>query len=52
MIVFLPLAMEDRLLEMELAYRNFKEEEILKTDFEVIKRGERYDVKIIEQTPR
>jgi len=52
MIVFLPLDMEERLLEMELAYRNLREEEILKTEFEVTHRGGNYDVKIMRQTPK
>lgn len=52
MIVFLPLPLEDRMLEMELAYQNLREDEIQRTDFEVISRGGGYDVKITRQIPR
>ena len=52
MIVFLPLPLEDRMLQMELAYQNLREEEIKRTDFEVISRAGGYDVGITRQIPR
>ena len=52
MIVFLPLALEERMLQMELAHQNLREEEIERTDFEVITRGQDYDVRVRRQIPR
>jgi hypothetical protein len=52
MIVFLPVPLEDRMLEMELAYQNLTEEQILRTDFQVITRGGSYDVRVTRQIPR
>jgi hypothetical protein len=52
MIVFLPVRLEDRMLEMELAYKNLAEDQILRTDFHVIQRGASYDVRVTSQIPR
>ncbi|MBI3461608.1 MAG: hypothetical protein HY000_00900 [Planctomycetes bacterium] len=49
---FLPLALEEKLLKLELAYRNLEEHEILSTQFEVVRRGGGYDVMVTGQTPR
>jgi hypothetical protein len=49
MIVFLPVAMEERMLRMELAYQNLAEDEIRRTDFEVVTRGGQYDVRVTRQ---
>jgi hypothetical protein len=52
MIVFLPVTLEERMLAMELAYRNLREDEIQRTDFEVVETGARYDVRVLRQIPR
>lgn len=52
MIVFLPVAMEDRMLRLELAYNNLEEDEIATTHFKTVKRGGKQDVVVVEQIPR
>jgi hypothetical protein len=52
MIVFLPVDLEDRMLKLELAYQNLGEEEIRRTDFEVVTRAGQYDVRVTRQIPK
>ena len=52
MIVFLPVPLEDRLLQIELAYQNLTEDEIRRTDFEVVTRAGHYDVRVSRQVPK
>jgi hypothetical protein len=52
MTAFLPLKLEDRMLQMELSYKNLEEDEIASTHFEVVARGGGYDVIVVEQIPK
>ena len=52
MIVFLPVALENRMLQLELAYQNLSEDEIRRTDFEVVTRAGHYDVRVTRQVPK
>jgi hypothetical protein len=52
MIAFLPLALEDRMLKLELAYKGLKEEQIASTHFECIVRGGKHDVVVVQQIPK
>ena len=52
MIVFLPVPLEDRMLQLELDYQGLTEEQILRTDFRVISRGRSYDVEVTRQMRR
>lgn len=51
-LAFLPRALEERMLKMELAYMNLAEEEIASTTFRVVRRGGGYDVQVESQIPR
>ncbi len=51
MLAFLPQTLEDNMLKQELAYGNLKEDQIAKTEFEVVRRGGGYDVIVVSQTP-
>jgi hypothetical protein len=51
MVTFFPIEIENRLLEMELAYMGPKQEQdILQTHFEVFRSGGGYDVRVTSQT--
>lgn len=52
MVTFLPRALEDRMLEMELSYRGLKEEDIQTTYFGISRDGGKYDVKVVDQIAR
>lgn len=52
MLAFLPQSLEDNMLKRELAYGNLKEDQIAKTEFEVVRRGGGYDVIVVSQKPR
>jgi hypothetical protein len=52
MIVFLPVPLEDRMLQLELDYQGLTEEQILRTDFRVVIRGGMYDVEVSRQLRR
>jgi len=52
MAAFLPLELEERMLKMELAYKNLEEDEILSTQFECFQRGGGYDVMVVNQIPK
>ncbi|MBN2578153.1 MAG: hypothetical protein JXB10_04105 [Pirellulales bacterium] len=52
MVAFLPPELENRMLQLELAYKGLKEEEIRSTQFECIRRGGKLDVIVVGQTPR
>lgn len=53
MVVFLPIVLEQRMLEMELNYMGRKEEEdILQTEFVVVRRGGKLDVQVQSQRLR
>ncbi|HVX64155.1 MAG TPA: hypothetical protein VHC19_26265 [Pirellulales bacterium] len=52
MLAFLPQTLEDNMLKRELAYGNLKEDQIAKTEFEVVRRGGGYDVIVVSQTPK
>jgi hypothetical protein len=52
MIVFLPVALEDRMLKLELAYQNLSEDEIRRTDFAVVVRAGHYDIRVTRQIPK
>lgn len=50
MCAFLPHALEERMLKLELAYRNAPNEDaILQTVFEAVRRGSGYDVIVVDQ---
>jgi hypothetical protein len=49
MIAFLPLKLEDRMLQLELAYNNLGEDQIASTHFECVVRGGKYDVVVVHQ---
>lgn len=51
-LAFLPRALEERMLKMELAYMNLAEEDIASTTFRVVRRGSGYDVQVESQIPR
>jgi hypothetical protein len=51
MIMFLPLELENRMLELELAYMGTKaEEDIAQTHFQVVRAGGGFDVQVSSQT--
>jgi hypothetical protein len=53
MIAFLPLALEDKLLKLEKAYKGVQDEDqIQQTIFECVRRGGGYDVLVVDQTLR
>lgn len=52
MIAFLPQALEDRMLQLELAYANLEEDQIASTHFECVQRGGKYDVVVVHQIPK
>jgi len=52
MLSFLPQELEDRMVQLERAYNNLEEDEILSTVFEVVFRGGKYDVFVAAQTPK
>ena len=52
MAAFLPLELEERMLKLELAHNNLEEDEIASTQFEVVRRGGKYDVVVSHQIPK
>lgn len=52
MIMFLPLDLEKRMLEMELSYRKRQPEQIQTTTFGVTRSGGEYDVIVLDQVAR
>jgi hypothetical protein len=53
MIVFLPVDLENRMLELELAYGGAKEEEdVVQTHFQVVPRDGGFDVQVSSQVVR
>ena len=52
MVSFLPLELEERMLKLELAFKNLEENEIRSTTFEAVQRGGKYDVIVSQQIPR
>ncbi len=52
MTVFLPAAVEQRMLKLELAYNNLEESEIATTHFKTVRRGGKLDVIVTEQIAR
>ena len=51
MLAFLPAALEEKMLKLELSYANLREDQIAKTEFKVVRRGGGYDVIVLSQTP-
>lgn len=49
--MFLPTALEEKMLKLELAYKNLEEDEIRSTRFEIVKRGSGYDIIVVSQIP-
>jgi hypothetical protein len=47
--MFLPKELEEKMLKLELAYKNLEEEDILSTRFEIVKRGSGYEVIVVHQ---
>jgi hypothetical protein len=51
-VAFFPEKFEKGLLEKELKYHGWKEDDILETRFKVIRRGDRYAVEVTDQKPK
>jgi hypothetical protein len=49
---FLPLALEERMLKMELSFNGLDEDEIQSTIFKCVRRGGSYEVIVLSQTAR
>jgi hypothetical protein len=49
---FFPVDFEERLAKKELYYRNLKEGDIDETRFEVVRRGNRLEAKVVGQSPK
>jgi hypothetical protein len=52
MLVFVPSALEEKMLNLELAYRSAREEQVLQTIFQTVPVGDAYDVVVSDQTLR
>jgi hypothetical protein len=52
MLAFLPAALEEKMLKLELSYAKLREDQIAKTEFKVVRRGGGYDVIVFAQEPR
>jgi hypothetical protein len=50
--IFLPVTLEERMLELELAFMNLEEDEIASTRFQCMPTGSGYDVKVVSQIPK
>jgi hypothetical protein len=50
--IFLPLSLEERMLQKELEFMNLEEDEIASTRFECFATGGGYDVKVVSQIPK
>ena len=51
-VLFLPKALEDRMMQMEKDYKGLEEDEIRSTTFECFDDGGKYDVKVVRQIPK
>jgi hypothetical protein len=51
-VAFFPEKLEKELLAKELKFAGRKEEEIFETRFKVVKKGDKYEVEVVEQKPK
>ena len=51
-VSFFPEKLEKELLEKELKFAGRKENDIYETRFKVVKKGEKYEVEVVEQKPK
>jgi hypothetical protein len=52
LVIFLPIELEDRMAELEKAYKGLSDDQIAQTRFQAIQKDGRYDVMVVGQTPR